>query len=341
MRLTYIPLAALCSLGSMFVNPAHGASDTGMYCTATAKTIDRACRLEASDDFQKTSAICVNYAESDDRAECYEEAGTARADALESCTEQLAARQSVCADVGEARYDPEFDEIPFVSDYRNPSTINPYYPLRIGNKWELRGGGEIVKIEVLDKTKLIDEVRCVVVRDIVTDDGVLKEATDDRIAVARDGNIWYCGEEVKDYETFAGDRPRAPELVSRDGSFKAGQEGDKPGILFLASPRVGKVYREEFSLANAEDVSKVLSKTYSYGEVPALDRFVPRTLAQLLCSRNCVVLKAYTALEPGVVEYKYYAPGIGLFLEVKPASGDTVQLVSCNLDPRCASLPRP
>jgi len=32
------------------------------------------------------------------------------------------------------------------------------------------------------------------------------------------------------------DRPRKPELVSIDGSFKAGREGDKPGIIFSAVP---------------------------------------------------------------------------------------------------------
>lgn len=315
------------------------AADNGMYCSSTAQTIERSCRSEATDDYYKAQAICMNLSETGEREDCLEEASTARTENFSSCTAQLAARRNVCAAVGEGRYDPEFDEIDHETDYRNPTRLNAYFPLRIGNKAELRGGGEVVSIEVLNKTKLIDEVRCIVVRDVVTVDGQLREATDDWFAVARNGNVWYCGEEVKDYEYTPGDRPQAPELISRDGSFKAGLNGDKPGIAFLGSPQVGRVYREEFSIGNAEDVSKVLSTTYSYGEVPSLDRFVPMNLAQLLCARDCVVTLAFTARDPGVVEYKYYARGMGQFLNVKPATGETVQLVKCNYDPRCASLP--
>jgi hypothetical protein len=332
-------IAALLLLSSLYIPPAFGAN--GMYCSTTAALIDRACRFEATDDFYKEAAICNNYSESEERIECQQAAAASRSETLESCSAQLTARRELCTEVGEGRYDPEFDDIDFETNFRNPSRINEYYPLRVGNKAELRGGGEVVKIEVLNKTKLIDEVQCVVVRDVVTVDGKLKEATDDWLAVERGGNVWYCGEEVKDYEFFEGDRPQAPQLVSRDGSFKAGVSGDKPGILFLGAPRVGKVYREEFSIGNAEDVSKVLSTTYSYGANPALDRFVPPALAQMLCARDCIVLLAFTPMDPGVVEHKYYARGIGLFLNVKPASGEIVQLTSCNYDPRCASLPQP
>ena len=214
------------------------------------------------------------------------------------------------------------------------------HTLKIGNKWELSGAGEIVKIEVLNKTKLIDGVNCIVVRDIVRKEGAVAEATDDWLAVARDGNVWYCGEEVKDYEVFAGDKPMNPEFVSNAGSFKVGRDGDKPGIFFQATPRAGKLYREEFSVANAEDLSLVLSTTYSYGKNSTLDRGVPATLAQLLCEGDCVVLKAFNANDPGVTAIKYYSPGIGNFLEVT-ATVEAVQLVKCNMDPRCASLPKP
>jgi hypothetical protein len=40
-------------------------------------------------------------------------------------------------------------------------------------------------------------------------------------------------------------------------------------------------------------------------------------------------------------ERKYYARGIGLFLEVNPEDGEIVQLVGCNVDPKCAALPAP
>jgi hypothetical protein len=36
-------------------------------------------------------------------------------------------------------------------------------------------------------------------------------------------------------------------------------------------------------------------------------------------------------------ERKYYAPDVGVFLEVNVETGDTVKLVECNLDP-CSAL---
>ena len=47
----------------------------------------------------------------------------------------------------------------------------------------------------------------------------------------------------------------------------------------------------------------------------------------------------FSLLEPDTFERKYYAPGIGVFLEVAPDSGEVVRLVKCNVDPRCALLP--
>jgi len=52
-----------------------------------------------------------------------------------------------------------------------------------------------------------------------------------------------------------------------------------------------------------------------------------------------VVTKNTNLQEPDALELKYYAPRIGLFLEVDPAEGAVVRLVGCNVDPRCATLP--
>jgi hypothetical protein len=187
----------------------------------------------------------------------------------------------------------------------------------------------------------IEGVTCVVVRDQVFIDGVISEDTDDWYAQAIDRTVWYFGEDTKDYEVTTGDNPPAPELVSIDGSFKAGRDDAKPGIIFLASPRRGSVYLEEFSLANAEDVTQILSTTYSYGHDRELDQLVPRPLAERFCTGDCVVSKNFSLLEPGIFARKYYAPGIGVFLEVETDTGTVTQLVDCNFDARCASLPQP
>lgn len=94
-------------------------------------------------------------------------------------------------------------------------------------------------------------------------------------------------------------------------------------------------------MGNAEDVTEILTTTYSFGKFPQLDQLVPRRLAQLLCSGDCVVTKNYSLLEPGIFARKYYAPGIGVFLEVEPDTRTVVQLVKCNFDSRCAMLPQP
>jgi hypothetical protein len=69
---------------------------------------------------------------------------------------------------------------------------------------------------------------------------------------------------------------------------------------------------------------------------------VPEALAALLCAAgDCVVTGEFTPLDPEVFERKYYARGVGLFLEVDPAAGEVVRLVDCNVEPACASLPTP
>lgn len=331
----------LCGLGST------RASAAATYCSDTARALVRACGFDVQDNYWVAVAICTNEKDAADRSECLADAADTRSEENALCKEQLEGRLGACAALGEGRYDPEFEPRLFDRDFTHLTRPNRYFPLRIGNRWEYRttGGdttGESNTVEITRDTKRIDEVTCIVARDLVYDsDGNLKEATDDWFAQARDGTVWYCGEEVKNYEFFDGDMPQAPELVSIDGRFKADVEGAKAGIIFKARPVTGETYLEEFSLANAEDMAQVFSTTYSYGEDAELDRFVPRRLARLLCNHDCVVTENVSLLEPGVVERKYYAPGIGTFLETDPDSGEVTQLVSCNFDSRCGSLPRP
>ena len=311
------------------------------FCSQTANLLFRACGNEAEDDFLVARAICVNEPEQADRAECNADAEASRDESLQLCQEQLDWRLEGCQLTGEDRYHPEFEPALF-NNPKNPTNPNPYFPLKIGNRWEYVSGSEFNTVEILNETKLIDEVRCIVSHDQVFDNGDLIEDTDDWFAQAKDGNTWYCGEETKTFESFKGDNPRIPELVSIDGTFKAGRDGDEPGIIFLASPTLGQVSREEFSLGNAEDIAQVVSTTYKFGSDPELDQLVPKKLADRFCSvGDCVVTDNRSLLEPGIVERKFYARGIGNFLEVVPDTGEVVQLVNCNFDNRCKNLPQP
>ena len=347
MKIRSVLSIATCCLLTITTSASAGNSreegrsgDEGRFCTQTANLVHRACGLEADDIYLRTAAACINMADALERQACLSDARKSRKDGSQLCIDQRASRLNICAAVGENRYDPDFGPELFDTDFHNLSNPNRYMPLGIGNRWDYAGSGEKIKIEILNQTKTIDGVTCIVQRDQVFKDGFIAEDTSDWFAQAKDGNVWYCGEEVKDYEVFAEDRPVVPELVSIDGTFKAGRDFAKPGVIFLGAPRVGVTYREEVSLANAEDVSSIVSTTYRYGDNAELDRFVPKALVQLLCRRDCVVTHAFTAVRPGVIERKYFAPGIGFILQTNPATGEAVQLVSCNFDPRCGSLPK-
>jgi len=327
--------------------PSHARDDanpeTGdrKFCSATAALMFSACGFETKSDDLVAQAKCINVADANERTRCLAEAKQARTEAGQLCSAQLSSRRAACTVLGEARYDPVLEASRFDSDFRHLSNPNPYFPLTIGHRWEYRSPDERTTVEIANETKLIEGVTCVVLRDLVYEDDQLVEATDDWFAAGRDGSTWYCGEEAKNYESFEGDQPPRAELIDTDGSFKHGRAGDKAGIIMPAQPGVGQAYQEEFSLGNAEDVSEILSTSYSYGAGTELDRLVPRELAQRLCNRDCVVTKNYALLEPGIVELKYYARGIGFFLETKPDEGTVLQLVNCNFDTRCVALPAP
>ena len=94
----------------------------------------------------------------------------------------------------------------------------------------------------------------------------------------------------------------------------AGVNGDKPGIVMKAHPAIGDFYRQEFSLENAEDFAETVSLTASV-TVPAGS------------FHNCLKSKETTPLDTDLLEYKFYAPGIGNVLTVDARTGDREELV--------------
>lgn len=323
-------------------------------CSTTAKLALKACRAEARDDLLIAAANCINVSDRDDRRVCKREVREEKSDFLELCAEQFHARLEVCDLVGEGPYDPDFDPGNFELGG------NKYFPLTVGNEWKYVSEftdeddeevTETITVRVLEDennpgnfaSKDIDGVTCLVVNDLVKENDEVIEDTDDWYARKVDtGDVWYCGELARDFETFEGDMPAFPELVSIDGSFKAGRDGDKPGILVPEAPYVGQAYRQEVSLGNAEDVAQVLSTDYVFGaetdDPKSLDYLVPEDLANHFCpdkDADCLVTRDFTPLEPGVEERKYRAPGIGVFLEVNLTDEVTVELVECNFDINC------
>lgn len=325
--------------GVLVFTGSAGVEGRQRYCSETARTLFSACRAGLADDSLVRQAVCINVADAAAQRECRDRARAERVEGAELCRDQRETRLAACKVLGEGRYDPALAPALF-DDPRTPTNPNPYFPLAVGHRWEYRSATETDVVEVVNEFKLIAGIRCVVARDVVSSGGFVKEATDDWYAPAKSGAVWYFGEEAKDSEVFDGDEPKRPELVSIDGSFKAGRDGDKPGIIFLPSPQVGDVYVEEASLGNAEDVTEILSTTYRFGGgVPELDESVPPDLAARFCAASdCVVTKNYSLLEPGVFARKYYARGVGVVLEVEPDEGNVIRLVACNMDSRCTGL---
>jgi hypothetical protein len=322
--------------------PAAEREDEGRgACSHSASALHSACRLEAQQDQFEARAICLNLADAEERAECLDEASAARGAKAEECKEQRDARRALCEKLGEAPYEPDMDPALF-QDPRNPSRPNPWFPLDVGSRWVFDEGDERVEIEVLDETKRIGGVDCIVVNDKAFEDGVLVEDTDDWFGLRADSSVEYCGELARDYEVFDGDDPEEPQLVDIGGSFKAGVDGAKSGTLMMGAPVVGTTYRQEWAAGDAEDVGTVLSTTYRYGESAFLDQAVPQALADLFCANgDCVVVADTSTLEPSAYEHKFFARGVGLFLETKPRLGRFVPLAACSHDARCAQLPLP
>ena len=180
---------------------------------------------------------------------------------------------------------------------------NPWLPLAAGNRWvyrETAGDGSVqrVVVKVTHRTKLIaNGVTARVVRDTVSERGDVVEDTYDWYAQDERGNVWYLGEDTREYEKG--------KVVSRKGSWEAGVDGAVAGIVMPAHPRRGMQYRQEFLKGEAEDKARVVS------------RF-----------SNSVLTREWTPLEPGIFEYKLYARGIGTVLELTVPGGDRAELVT-------------
>ena len=78
------------------------------------------------------------------------------------------------------------------------------------------------------------------------------EVTEDWYAQDACGNVWYLGEETKEYENG--------KVVSTKGSWEAGVDGAQPGVIMPASPRPGMRYRQEYYAGHAEDRAEILSR---------------------------------------------------------------------------------
>jgi len=333
-----LPICVLCLLGitsftsiSVFANENHLNNRT---CTNSAKILKPACDFEVRDDYFAGVAVCLNFSDKDEKSECLKEARQAQREARGECREVRQARKELCKEIGEDPYDPPFGE-DYADDFVNPLEIgvsitpNPYLPLVQGNEWIYEGKTiddegeeeiETITVNVTNRTKLIDGITCIEVRDEAQVDEAAVEVTFDWYAQHINGDVWYCGEISQNYENFEGNHPEIPELVDIDGSRKTGRDGAKPGILLPFLPVVGDIHRQEVAWGDAEDVIKIL----------AINETESSSLGPHACSGDCLVTNDFTPLDSEANENKYYAPDTGLIVEIDLNTGDRVELVEFN-----------
>lgn len=189
---------------------------------------------------------------------------------------------------------------------------NPYFTLTPGTTYTYKSqgpdGAEINKVMVTNRTKKVMGVATRVVWDRVWLDNQLSEETFDWYAQDEAGNVWYFGEDSKEYEKG--------KAASAKGSWEAGVQGAQPGIVMQANARPGKPYRQEYRKGEAEDMGQVLS--------------VNQTVKAPYGSFNdCIKTKDWSAIESGSVEHKYYSKAVGnVVLETENGDRKRVALVS-------------
>lgn len=191
------------------------------------------------------------------------------------------------------------------------SVTNPWMPLVPGTTYVYVGRSDstILKdvMHVTHNTTKILGVTCVVVEDNVYEDGVLAEHTFDWYAQDKQGNVWYFGENTKELDEEG-------HVTSTEGTWKAGVDGARPGIIMEAHPRLGDTYQQEFYKGVAEDYARVWSLD---GAIHTPYGFFD----------DLLVTKEWTPLEPGVVEFKGFAKGIGfVYSEMTQGGHETFTL---------------
>ena len=176
---------------------------------------------------------------------------------------------------------------------------NPYFILEPGFQLILEGeeDGEDLRlmITVLHQTKKIDGVETRVVEEMETHDGELAEISRNYFAICnRTNSVFYFGEDVDIYENG--------EIVSHEGAWRAGSNGARPGIIMPGTILLGGRYYQEIAPGVALDRAEIISMSQVI-ETPA-GRF-----------RKCLETAETTPLEPKALEFKFYAPGIGLIID--------------------------
>lgn len=171
---------------------------------------------------------------------------------------------------------------------------NRYFVLEPGWRLVLRNPARELElvITVLDETRRLDGVETRVVEERETKAGVPLEISRNYFAVSqRTGNVYCFGEDVDVYEHGR--------LASHEGSWHAGEDGARFALAMPGEARAGQRFYQELAPGVALDRSELRSTIASI-----------QTPAGVF--EHCLDVEESSALEPGHLESKIYAPDVGL-----------------------------
>lgn len=271
---------------------------------AIAFAVRESARNQAHADYWRHLAIAGNQG-SRDQSPDFTRAALLRTQALELAEEQFDARLEVFDSFGGGKYEPTMNP-----DRFSTTISNPYFPLTPGRiliyERVRHNGVERIEIQTLQQTNVIDGIECVVVREYEQWNGQVQEDTLNWFAQETSGGVWYFGEIARHYEDGF--------LDNLEGSWRAGKHGAQPGRIMTALPSVGQSYRQEYALGHSEDLAFVAEVNQTVN-VPAgtFD--------------DCIFVVERTPVEPDDIVGKYYAPGVGMVLEIDLTNGERLELL--------------
>jgi hypothetical protein len=170
---------------------------------------------------------------------------------------------------------------------------NDYFILEPGFVASYESGAERLMITVLSETMHVDGVDTRVIEERETRNGTLVEVSRNYFAISRRSrDVYYFGEDVDIYSRGT--------IKNHEGSWRAGINGARFGLAMPGEAAVlNRRYYQEIAPGVAMDRAAIVGVSETV-TAPAGE------------FKNCLKIEETTPLEPGVKEYKYYAPGVGL-----------------------------
>jgi len=196
-------------------------------------------------------------------------------------------------------------QLPSASSFA-PRIDNRWFPLIPGTVFTYRGekdgrqGRDVLTVTHLHR--MILGIHATVISDRLYLNAHLAERTTDWYAQDRHGNVWYLGESTATLDARG-------KTISTEGSWLAGVNGARAGIYMPGNPKSGDAGRQEYYKGQAEDQYKVLSLN-------------ARVTSPAVSSHHALLTQETTRLEPGAVDHKLYARGVGTVVEQSIRGGN-------------------